>query len=121
MLRSQHDSYAAYTQAHRERAFGADIPIDMSILDFWREGLVSGDRYWIQMPSEAFATHADKRYIARSIAHLYLLPAIEVSRPADATVVLTWDADPAMLHLRYRQQRRAGLQLVFSSRIVHGS
>jgi hypothetical protein len=118
MVRSQHGIYAGYTEAQRERAFGAQIPITMSIFDFWRDGLQPGDRYWIQMPPEAFATHANKRYIARNIAHIYLLPAIEASRPADATVVLTWDADPATLHLHYGVQREAGLQLIFTSRVA---
>jgi hypothetical protein len=118
MVRAQHFIYRNYTEAQRERAFGSQIPIDMSIFDFWRDGLRPGDRYWIQMPPEPFATHADKRYIARSIAHIYLLPAIEASRPADATVVLTWDADPATLHLHYGEQREAGLQLIFTSRVA---
>jgi hypothetical protein len=118
MVRTQHRIYAGYTEAQRARAFGTQIPIDMGILDFWRDGLQPGDRYWIQMPPEPFATHADKRYVARSIAHVYLLPAIEVARPADATVVLTWDADPATLHLHYGVQCEAGLQLIFVSRVA---
>jgi hypothetical protein len=120
MMRSQHAIYAGYTQARRERAFGMQIPIPMDIFDFWRDGLRPGDRYWIQMPAAAFATGADKRYIARNIAHVYLLPAIEASRPKDATVILTWDADPAALHLHYGLQREAGLQLIFTSRVDRG-
>jgi hypothetical protein len=121
LMRSQHAIYAGYSQAQRQRAFGSQIPMPMEIFDFWRDGLRPGDRYWIQMPPEAFATFADKRYIARNIAHVYLLPAIEVSRRAEATVVLTWDADPGTLHMRFSEQRRAGLQLIFTSRVARGS
>jgi hypothetical protein len=120
VMRSQHAIYKGYTQAQRERAFGTRIPMPMEIFDFWRDGLRPGDRYWIQMPPMPFATDADKRYIARNIAHVYLLPAIEATRLADATIVLTWDADPAALRLHYGEQREAGLQLIFTSRIVRG-
>jgi hypothetical protein len=118
LMRSQHASFVGYTQAQRERAFGAHIPMPMEIFDFWRDGMRPGDRYWIQMPPMPFASDADKRYIARNIAHVYLLPAIEASSLADATIILTWDADPATLHLRYGEQREAGLQLIFTSRVV---
>jgi hypothetical protein len=121
VMRSQHAIYGGLTQAQRERAFGTQIPIPMEIFDFWRDGLQPGDRYWIQMPPAPFASEADKRYIARNIAHLYFLPAIEASRPADATVVLTRDADPNALHLKYSEQREAGLQLIYISRVARGS
>jgi hypothetical protein len=120
-MKTQHSVYAGYTAAQRDREFGNHVPIDMGILDFWRDGLLPGDRYWIQMPHEVFSTNGDKRYVARLIAHLYLLPAIEARRPADATVVLSWDAIPNALHLRYGQQREAGLQLIFTSRVIRGS
>jgi hypothetical protein len=121
LMRSQDAIYRGLTQAQRERAFGTQIPIPMDILDFWRDGLQPGDRYWIQMPPAPFASGADKRYITRNIAHLYFLPAIEASRPADATVVLTWDADPNALGLKYSEQREAGLQLIYISRLARGS
>jgi hypothetical protein len=121
VMRSQRAIYDGYTQAQRERAFGTRIPMPMDIFDFWRDGLLPGDRYWIQMPPMPFASDADKRYIARNIAHVYLLPAIEASSPKDATNILTWDADPATLHLHYAEQREAGLQLIYTSRVVRGS
>jgi hypothetical protein len=120
VMRSQHAIYLGYTRAQRERAFGTSIPMPMDIFDFWRDGLRPGDRYWIQMPPMPFASYADKRYIARNIAHVYLLPAIEASSPKDATVILTWDADPAKLHLEYAEQREAGLQLIYISRVARG-
>jgi hypothetical protein len=120
LMRSQHAAYAGYTRDDRDRAFGTLLPIRMDIFDFWRAHLRKDDRYWIQIPDEAFSANADKRLVVRTIAHLYLLPAIEVSRLADATVVLSWDADPGLLHLRYSEQERAGLQLIFVSRIDRG-
>jgi hypothetical protein len=121
VLHSQYVAYAGDTRDQRDQAYGTTIPIDMGIIGFWRAGLRAGDRYWIQMPYEAFSNNGDKRYMARMVSHLYLLPAVEATSLAKANVVLSWDADPATLRLRYSEQQRAGLQLVFVSRIARGS
>jgi hypothetical protein len=118
LLRTQHDAYAGYTRDQRDRAFGTAIPMPMEIFDFWRQWLRPWDRYWIQMPHEAFSSNGDKKYVARLIAHSYLLPAIETTDLKQATVVLSWDADPGTLHLKYWQQWRAGQQLIFVSRVA---
>jgi hypothetical protein len=118
LMRSQHAQFASYSPTERDQAFGALIPIRMDIFDFWARALRPGDRYWIQIPPEAFSSNADKKLIVRSVAHLYLLPAIETRRLADATVVLSWDADPGRLGLHYSAQIRAGGQLIFVSRIA---
>jgi hypothetical protein len=121
LMRTQHAVYAHMSRAERDQAFGTSIPLRMDILDFWRAWLRPGDRYWIQIPFEAFSVNADKKLIVRSVAHLYLLPAIEVTALRRADVVLSWDADPGTLGLRFSEQERAGLQLVFVSRIARGA
>jgi hypothetical protein len=118
ILRSEHAAYAKFTRDQRDREFGARIPMPMEIFDYWRSGLRPHDRYWIQMPPEPFSSNGDKRYVARSIAHIYLLPAIEAQKLSDANVVLSWDADPGLLHLHFVEQQRQGLQLIFVSRIA---
>ena len=120
LMRSQHAAYASYTRDERDRAFGTLLPIRMDIFDFWRAHLRKGDRYWIQIPHEAFSNNADKKLVVRTISHLYLLPAIETRKLAAANVVLSWDADPGLLHLKYSEQARAGLQVIFVSRIAGG-
>lgn len=120
LMRTEHAQFAGYTSAQREQAFGALIPLRMDILDFWRANLRPGDRYWIQIPYEAFSPAADKKLVVRTVSHLYLLPAIETRHLSDATVVLSWDADPGLLHLHYSEQARAGLQVIFASRIDRG-
>jgi hypothetical protein len=117
LMRNERLRFAGYTSAQRAQAFGALLPIRMDIFDFWRGFLRPGDRYWIQIPDEAFSANADKRLVVRTVAHLYLLPALETRHLADATVVLSWDADPGLLHLTYSDQIRAGLQVIFASRI----
>ena len=121
LMRSQHAAYVGYTRAQRDRAFGTAIPMPMEILDFWRSWLRPWDRYWIQMPHEAFSSSGDKKYVARLVAHVYLLPAIEATNLNQATVVLSWDADPNVLHLAYWEQWRSGQQLIYVSRINRGT
>ena len=121
LMRAEYVVYAGETRTQRDEAFGASIPIRMDIVAFWRGQLRRGDRYWIQMPHEPFSANADKKFVVRAVSHLYLLPATEARSLRDATVVLSWDADPGTLHLHYAEQARAGLQLVFVSRIDRGA
>ena len=121
LMGSQYRAYASYTATQRARAFGDRIPVPMDILDFWRAGVHAGDRYYVQMPPMPFSDLADKRTIMRDIAHLYLLPAVEARSLRDATVVLTWDADPRTLPVHYSSNEESGLQLIFVSRIARGS
>ncbi len=118
LLRTQHDAYANDTRDQRDRAFGTAIPMTMDTFDWWRYYLRPWDRYFIQMPHEAFSSNGDKKYVARLIAHVFLLPAIETTDLRKATVVLSWDADPGVLPLKYSAQWRSGLQLIFVSRVA---
>jgi hypothetical protein len=119
-MRSQDAAYRGLSRDARDRAFIDEIPLRSDIFDFWRAWLRPGDRYWIQIPNEAFSANADKKLVVRSVSHLYLLPAIEATSLRNANVVLSWDADPGLLHLHYSEQERAGLQLIFVSRIDRG-
>jgi hypothetical protein len=120
LLRGQYEQYHGYSRVERDQAFIDKIPAPANIFDYWRSWLRSGDRYWIQIPYEAFSATGDKKYIVRTVSHLYLLPATEATSLRDANVVLSWDADPTALGLRYSEQHRLGLQLIFVSRIDSG-
>jgi hypothetical protein len=121
LLRTQHDAYAGYTRAERDRAFGVSIPMPMVIFDYWRNYLRPWDRYYIQIPHEAFSSNGDKKYVARLISHVYLLPAIETTDPKKATVVLSWDADPGTLPLQYSVKFQSGRQPIFVARVANVS
>jgi hypothetical protein len=120
LMRTQYAAYQGESRAQRDQEFIAAIPLRTDIFDFWRAWLRPGDRYWIQIPYEAFSSWADKKFVVRSVSHLYLLPAVEATSLHDATVVLSWDADPGTLRLHFTEQQRAGLQLIFVSRIDRG-
>jgi hypothetical protein len=116
-LRTQ---FASLTKQEREQAYGALIPLRMDVFDFYRAHLRSGDRYWIQVDAGPFSEFANKATVVRGVGRMALLPAVEVERPEEADVILSWDKDPALLQYRYSEQWRAGLQLLFVSRVAHG-
>jgi hypothetical protein len=118
VIRGEHGRFAAYTRLQRDEAFGALLPLPMDIFEWYRQYLRPGDRYYVQVENGAFGRFIDKETAVRSVARLYLLPAVEASSLADANVVLSFDSDPGSLHLRFSQQWRSGVQLIFVSRIA---
>jgi hypothetical protein len=121
LMRAQHASFAGYSRTQRDQAYGALLPLPMNLFDYYRQYLRPGDRYYMQVQNGAFGRFIDKETAVRTVGRLYLLPAVEVPELARANVVLSWDSDPGLLHLRYSQQARLGLQLIFVSRIARGS
>ena len=115
-LNAAAEQFDGLTRLEREQWFGTAIPTRMDVFDFYGRLVRTDDRFYVQVTNSAFG-NADKATVVRSVARYYLAPAIEVERPEDATVVLSYDADPAALGLRYSSQTRAGLQLIFVSRI----
>lgn len=117
-LHSERSRFAGMSEVEREQAFGVLIPTRMDVFDFYRRALRPDDRYFFQVANEAFGEFADKETVVRSVGRYYLAPAIEVARPQDATVILSYDDDPGLLPLKYSDQIRAGLQLFFVSRVA---
>jgi hypothetical protein len=120
VMRSEHARFAGYTRLQRDQAYGAALPLPMDIFEWYRQYLRPSDRYFIQIQNGAFGRFIDKETAVRTVAHLYLLPAVEASDLQHANVVLSFDSDPAQLHLHYSEQERSGVQLIFVSRIARG-
>ncbi len=121
LMRTQHEQFAGYTRLQRDEAFGALLPVPMDIFQWYRVYLRPGDRYFIQIHNGAFGAFIDKETAVRTVARLYLLPAVEARDLKHANVVLSFDADPGELHLHFSQQERSGVQLIFVSRIDRGT
>jgi hypothetical protein len=117
-MQDERARWVAVPAAERERAFGERIPLRMDVFDFYRSYLRPGDRYWVQVEPSPLSAFANKADIVRGVGRMALLPAVEVARPEDADVILSWDADPGLLRYRYSEQHRAGLQLLFVSRVL---
>lgn len=118
VLNREHGRFDQLTAVEREQAFGALIPARMDIFDFYRRSIRRDDRFFVQVPKAAFGAFADQATVVRNVARYYLAPAIEVDRLEDATVVVSYEADPGLLPVGYSEQIRAGLQLIFVSRVA---
>jgi hypothetical protein len=116
-LYDQRSRFVGMSEDERDRAFGTLIPTRMDVFDFYRRSLRQDDRYYMQVTDAAFGA-ASRAVVVRNVARFYLAPAVEVSRPSEATVVLSYEADPGLLPLHYSAQVRAGLQLFFVSRVA---
>jgi hypothetical protein len=120
VMRSEHARFAGYTRLQRDESFGTALPLPMDIFEWYRQYLRPGDRYFIQVQNGGFGRFIDKETAVRTVARLYLLPAIEASDLQHANVVLSFDSDPAQLHLRYSSQARLNQELSFVSRVDRG-
>lgn len=118
LLSGFHRSGVAMTPLQREHAPADSVPLPADRFDHYRAWLRPGDRYWLDVVPSGLSSHVDLPSAVAAVARFTLLPAVQVTDVDDATVVLSWDRDPALLPLRYSEQHREGVQLVFVSRIA---
>jgi acyl transferase domain-containing protein len=118
LLGGFHASGAALTPLQREHAPAESVPLPPDRFDHYRSWLSPSDRYWLDVAPSGLSSHVDLPAAVAAVARFALLPAVQVTDVADATVVLSWDHDPGLLPLRYSEQHREGLQVVFVSRIA---
>jgi hypothetical protein len=116
-LQNDRTRFGSMSAAERDRAYVDLIPLRKDVFDFYRTYLRPGDRYWVQVDPGAFSEFVDYATVVRSVGRMALMPSIEVERPDDADVILSWDKDPGLLPYKYSEQHRAGLQLLFVSRV----
>ena len=109
---------AALTQQQREHAALDALPLPANVFDFYRAHLRPGDRVYFQVLESGYGPFADLETVVTMVGRYYLLPAVAVARLEDANVVVSWEADPGLLGVRFEEQHRAGLQLFFVSRVA---
>ncbi len=108
-LHREHAQFSGYTAQDRleAAAYANGIPIDA--FNFFRSHLRRGDRYFLAVPAAASATAGVSRPAAlQAFGRYYLLPALAVTSPGQARVVLAVGADPATLGLPLGQVVRDG-------------
>jgi hypothetical protein len=110
-------TYAAYTEYQRSHAVMLNLPLSPEPFDFYRDRLVRGDRVYFLVAPGGFGEFFTLPEIVAAVGRYYLLPAVQVPDVKDATVVLSWNADPATLGVHFVTQARAGEQLIFVSRL----
>jgi hypothetical protein len=114
-VRAASAGLTAEQRAHRP---GDAIPLPMDRFDFYRDWTRPDDRYWLNVRPSGLSADLDVPGVVSAVARFYLLPAVEVPTIDDATVVLSWDMDPGLLHRRFTVNAREGKQVVFSSHLA---
>jgi hypothetical protein len=92
--------------ADRVQAPGFNNRLPVGGFDFFRANVRRGDRVFVVARPGTTVRGVDFPTGARTFARYYLLPAIVVERPEDATVVVGIGRDPAELGLEYRSELR---------------
>jgi hypothetical protein len=105
-LSDQHEGLAALGAADRVQAPGFNNRLPVGGFDFFRGNVRRGDRVYVLAREGTTVRGVDFPTGARTFARYYLLPAIVVDDPKDATVVVTIGRDPSELGLTYKSTLR---------------
>lgn len=117
-LLDRHDTYATLSDAQAERAGGDDARLSAAVFAAFRAALAPGDRYYVHTPAGGEEGFIDRGRVVRSWAAYYLLPAVQVARPAEADVVLAYDANPRALPVRLREVRWIAGETAWVARVA---
>jgi hypothetical protein len=114
---AQYRAAASLTPLQRKHAPIDTLPLPSDIFDFYAAHVGRGDRIYYQVLPSGFGPSLDLPTIVGRVGDFYLLPSVRASDLRHATVVLSWYADPAQLHVHFPVQVRAGLQPIYVSRL----
>jgi hypothetical protein len=115
-LTQDYRTYAAMTPTERKHAPLAELELPGDVFDWYAQYVARGDRVYYQVLPSGLGT-MDLPTAVRYAGAFYLRPAAEVSDPKQATVVISFMADPTFLHMHFITQQRSGLQPIFVSRV----
>jgi hypothetical protein len=116
-LTFEHGAYKTYTDVERLHAPLAGLTLDPFVFDWYAKYLAPGDRVYYQVLPSGLSSDLDLPKAVSMGGSFYLLPTVSVDDVRDATVVVSYLADPGLLGVKYVTQQRLGLQLMFVSRI----
>jgi hypothetical protein len=115
-LDSDYRTYAGYTDLQRRHAPLTVLELPGNVFDWYAQYVARGDRVYYQVLPSGLGT-MDLPTAVRFAGSFYLLPAVQVTDPKKATVVVSFMADPTYLHLKFLTQKRAGEQPIYVSRV----
>src|SRR5579864_7187843 len=90
LLSSEYRLYRAYSDRQRLHAPLDGVSLPSEVFDFYSTHLHRGDRIYFQVRSAPFGNYLDLPGIVAAAGRFYLLPALQVSDPRRATVILSW-------------------------------
>jgi hypothetical protein len=117
-LDNQRAQYASLTELQRRHAFVEQLGIPGDPFDFYAAYVGRGDRVFYQVKASGLGHFLDLPQSVAAVGRYYLLPAVYEPDLRRATVVVTWEDDPARLHVPFVDQQRSGVQQLFVSRIA---
>jgi hypothetical protein len=112
-LDADHKTYAAYSELERRQAASANAGFAGTLWDTLASYVHGNDRIYFQVPRRPYGT-LDLHDTVAALGRWYVAPAVEVTDPADATVVLSYQADPGELRSEWLFQRQLGDDIYFS-------
>ena len=118
-LHREQAQFKGYTAQDRleAAAYANGIPIDA--FNFFRAHLRREDRYFVNAPASAsFTPGVDRSATLQTFGRYYLLPAIAVSTPGQATVILSVGTDPKALGLPFAEVVRDGSNPFWIARVA---
>ena len=112
-LNRGHDTYAPYSDLARRQAPAVASGFNGTLFDLLASYVHEGDRIYYQVPRRPYGT-LDLHDTVAALGRYYLAPAVEVTDPADATAVVSYEADPDRLRTDWLVQRQLGPRIFFS-------
>lgn len=91
--------------------------MDSQAFDFYAAHVHRGDRFYFQVPV-GLRVNTNLLGSAVAGASFYLLPGVRTTDLRDATVVVSYQANPSRLGLRYVSRFRDGRRPYFVSRVA---
>jgi hypothetical protein len=108
-------AFAELSDAERVDLASNHTGVSASLFHFVAGHLRSGDRVYFHVPRVPYGT-LDLHDTVAALGRYYLLPAVEVTSLEEATVIVSYDADPDEFGLRFVEQKPFGRD-VFLSRV----
>jgi hypothetical protein len=112
-LNADHRLYSAFSTEQRLYAPSWGAGFQGSLFVFFASFLRDGDRVYYQVPRDPYGT-LDLHDTVAALGRFYLLPAVEVTDLNDATVVISYHADPSSLGRAFLAQRQNGPDIYIS-------
>jgi hypothetical protein len=116
-LRAEYDVHAARSDESREFAPIEGAGFTGNLFVFFTSSIDGDDRFFLQAPRRPYGT-LDLHDTLAALVRYFLLPAVQVTELDDATVVISYEADPARLGRQFFAQSRNGPQ-IYVSRLVN--
>jgi len=106
-------TYEGLSAKQREAAASEAAGFGPTLFDLLSRNVRRDDRIFFQVPHVPYGT-LDLHDSVAALGRFYLLPAVQVSSPSAATVVISYRADPSTLPLHVWSQIRIGEEIIIT-------